>query len=307
MQSQAEAIIVMYSTVGLLKNSKHSGRLVGTHQKLDRAARAWLAKLSPDFADFPTAKELIYFEGTRGPDGLKRKSPGVDEPIHFILPDNDDGRLIKDILDHQHNLHLALLKQDQTRTAFEAAWLAHAITDGLTPAHHFPYQEAVSELMSDKEYVTIFGQPVKGIMRGETFAQAARNNWLYWGVEGVMSKHIVFEYGAAIVAKSTPNRKLVPHLSQAELAHIKRYDELDLKSEFYASLRRIHNLKMYDRFRARGWNRELALETRQILLPEIVKMITIGWLSSMPSRAEIANYAAKNGKPAQKRTKKAKK
>ncbi|MBQ3309484.1 hypothetical protein IJG78_02295 [Candidatus Saccharibacteria bacterium] len=297
----------MYSTVGLLKNSKHSGRLVGTHQKLDRAARAWLTKLSPDFADFPTAKEIIYFEGTRGPDGLKRKSPGVDEPIHFILPDNDDGRLIKDILDHQHNLHLALLKQDQTRTAFEAAWLAHAITDGLTPAHHFPYQEAVSELMSDKEYVTIFGQPVKGIMRGETFAQAARNNWLYWGVEGVMSKHIVFEYGAAIVAKSTPNRKLVPHLSQAELAHIKRYDELDLKSEFYASLRRIHNLKMYDRFRARGWNRELALETRQILLPEIVKMITIGWLSSMPSRAEIANYAAKNGKPAKKRTKKAKK
>ena len=59
------------------------------------------------------------------------------------------------------------VKNDKTRAAFEAAWLAHALTDGLTPAHHYPYQEAVSELMSDKEYVTIFGQPVKGIMHGK--------------------------------------------------------------------------------------------------------------------------------------------
>ena len=277
----------MYSTVGLLKNSKHSGRLIGTHQKLDRAARFWFAKFAPKDTVFPAAKEIVYFEGTRGPDGLKRKSPGVDEPTHFILPDADDGRLIKDIMDHHHNLHLAVLNQDKTRTAFEAAWLAHAITDGLTPAHHFPYQKAVSELMSDKEYVTIFGQPVKGIMRGENFAQAARNNWIYWGVEGIMSKHIAFEYGEALVARAIPNRKLFPHLSQAELDRLKHYDELDLKSEFYASLHRIHSLKMYDRFRAKGWTAELALESRQILLPEIVKMIVIGWLSSLPTDAEM--------------------
>ncbi|MBQ3469698.1 hypothetical protein IJH16_01865 [Candidatus Saccharibacteria bacterium] len=283
----------MYSTVGLLKNSKHSGRLVGTHQKLDRAAHAWFSKIVSKGTVFPSAKEIIYFEGTRGPDGLKRKSPGVDEPTHFILPDADDGRLVKDILDHQHNLHSALLKQDKTRTAFEAAWLAHAITDGLTPAHHYPYQKAVSELMSDKEYVTIFGQPVKGIMHGKTFAETARNNWIYWGVEGIMSKHIVFEYGEALVAKSTPNRRLIPHLSKSELEHINDYHNLDLKSEFYASLHKIHSLKMYDRFRAKGWTAELALESRQILLPEIVKMITIGWLSSLPTKAEIADYAQK--------------
>lgn len=281
----------MYSTVGLLKNSKHSGRLIGTHQKLDRAARKYFDQFLPEELAsrvfFPNSKEIVYFEGTNGPDGLKRKSPGKDEPTHFIIPDADDGVLIKDIMDRHHNLHEALVKNDKTRAAFEAAWLAHALTDGLTPAHHYPYQEAVSELMSDKEYVTIFGQPVKGIMHGKTFAESARNNWIYWGVEGVMSKHIAFEYGCAVVAKSLTSKRLFPKLSSSELENLKNYSSLDLKKEFYASLAKIDQLKMYDRFRKKGWNAELALETRQILLPEIVKMITIGWLASLPTKEEL--------------------
>ena len=98
----------MYSTVGLLKNSKKSGKLIGTHQKLDKVARRELTKIMPRGTKFPTAKEILRFEGTRGPDGLKRKSPGVDEPMHFIIPDHDDGKLIKIILDHQYNLKKAL-------------------------------------------------------------------------------------------------------------------------------------------------------------------------------------------------------
>ena len=281
----------MYSTVGLLKNSKHSGRLIGTHQKLDRAARKYFDQFLPEELAsrvfFPNSKEIVYFEGANGPDGLKRKSPGKDEPTHFIIPDADDGVLIKDIMDRHHNLHEALVKNDKTRAAFEAAWLAHALTDGLTPAHHYPYQEAVSELMSDKEYVTIFGQPVKGIMHGKTFAESARNNWIYWGVEGVMSKHIAFEYGCAVVTKSLTSKRLFPKLSSSELENLKNYSSLDLKKEFYASLAKIDQLKMYDRFRKKGWNAELALETRQILLPEIVKMITIGWLASLPTKEEL--------------------
>ena len=298
----------MYSTVGLLKNSKHSGKLIGTHQKLDRAALKFFSELAPNWVfvprprtaknrnperpadtllDFPSAKELLYFEGTKGPDGLKRKSPGADETMHFIVPGADDGVLIKDITDRRYNLHRALKKGDKTRAAFEAAWLAHALTDGLTPAHHYPYREAVSDLMSDKEYVTIFGQPVKGIMHGKTFAESARNNWLYWGVEGVMSKHIAFEYGCAIVAKSLPNKKLFPKLSEEETAKLRNFSSLDLKKEFYASLAKVDQLKMYDRFRKQGWNAELALETRQILLPEIVKIVALGWLASLPTREEL--------------------
>ncbi len=275
----------MYSTIGLLKNAKYGGKLTGTHQRLDRAARAWFKKLAPD-VDFPTSKEIIHFEGMRGPDGLKRKSPGADEPMHFIIPDKDDGKLIKMILNHQYNLRRALKSGDRVRASFEAAWMAHAITDGLTPAHHFPYEEAVSELMSEREYATIFGQPIKGIMRGDNLAQTARNNWLYWGVEGLMTKHIAFEYGVAVVAAPLPNRALTPNLSADELKSLKNYQDLDLKAEFYKSLKKIDDLKMYDRFRNHGWNAELALESKEILLPEIVKMTTIGWLSSLPKETK---------------------
>lgn len=275
----------MYSTVGILKNSKHSGKLMGTHQRLDRAARSFLLKLAPKGIYFPTYKEIVYFEGNRGPDGLKWKSPGVDEPLHFIIPDADDGKLIEIIKNHQYNLKKALKNRDEVRAAFEAAWLAHAITDGLTPAHHFPYQEAVSELMTDKEYISIFGQQVKGIMRGDSIAQTARNNWLYWGAEGLMTKHIAFEYGVAVVAAGRANKSLLPKLPRSETKRLKNYQNLDLIAEFYASLHRINNLKMYDRFRQSGWNAELALESAEILLPEIVRVIAIGWLSCLPESA----------------------
>ena len=276
----------MYSTVGLLKNAKHSGELSGTHQRLDRAARVMFRELAPRGTYFPTTREILHFEGNRGPDGLKWKSPGADEPMHFILPDQDDGKLAKMIIDHQHNLRQALIDKNEVRAAYEAAWMAHAITDGLTPAHHFPYQEAVKELMTDKEYVKIFGHPVKGIMRGDNLAEATRNNWLYWGAEGYMTKHIAFEYGVALVATPMTNKALIPKLPREELERIVSGGEIDILAEFYESLRKIDRLKMYDVFRKRGWNTRLARESKDILLPEIVKMITLGWLSSLPNNRE---------------------
>ena len=301
----------MYSTVGLLKHSKHSGKLMGTHQKIDRAARNYLLhltkgyrttrtrKIVKEFGDmnFPTYKEIVHFEGMRGPDGLKRKSPGTDEPLHFIIPDQDDGKLIKMIMNHHHNLHAALTneqdKDARARAAFEAAWLAHAITDGLTPAHHFPYQEALEELMTEKEYFTIFGQPVKGIMRGENLRESVKNNWKYWGVEGLMTKHIAFEYHVARIATRTSLKKMMPRLSRAELKRLKEWQDLDLKAEFYKSLDRVASLKMYDRFREDGWSKALTKETTSILLPEIVKMVTIGWLSALPIKDDTKKVKAK--------------
>ena len=81
------------------------------------------------------------------PDGIKRKSPGVDEPWHFIDPsDPSDTALVEMIMDHYANLVQALKKRNNVRAAFEAAWMAHAITDGLTPAHHYPLGEKIEEL-----------------------------------------------------------------------------------------------------------------------------------------------------------------
>ncbi len=272
----------MYSTVGLLRNAKKSGRITGTHQKLDRIAYSELSHALPRRAFFPTINEILHFEGNRGPDGLKWKSPGVDEPMHFILPDNDDGKLWQMIFDHQYNLRQALKKHDSTRAAFEAAWMAHAITDGLTPAHHFPYLEVISELMSDKEYVKIFGKPFKGIMRGNNLIEAVRNNWLYLGAEGYMTKHIAFEYGVAVITTSQSSRSLSPHLTKNDLK------DLNFKRQFYESLEKVAQLDMYTRFRKQGWTNDLAHESKHVLLPEIIRCIALGWCSAIPDERSQA-------------------
>ncbi len=267
----------MYSTLGVNTNSKHSGELMGTHQKLDRSAR-WLLNKNLPIAqrNFPSIKEILHFEGIRGPDGLKRKSPGVDEPEHFINPARDDGVLIGYLRDHYYNLVQALKKHNHERAAFEAAWLAHVITDGLTPAHHYPYRQVVDELMSDKDYKRLFGIEIKGIMRGDNLAQAARNNWLYWGAGGVMTKHIAFEYGVAYVITPIPLKRLAPkNLQRAEFKHP------DCEQAFYAALAKVDAIKMYDRFLEKGWNTELVIETREILIPEIVRAITLAWAAAV--------------------------
>lgn len=323
----------MYSTMGVLRDSKQSGKLVGTHQKLDKCAVRLFWQLVPRQTRFPFEKDILYFEGSRGPDGLKRKSPGVDEPMHFIQPENDDGKLIQMILDHQWNLRRALTERNMVRAAFEAAWMAHAITDGLTPAHHYPFLEATEDLISEKEFVKIFGAPIKGIMRGENWSETLQNNWLYWGAGGFMTKHIAFEYGCAVAAAGMSLEAMTPKVEKEEVvcgrgvggggrgvgggagcgrgarggalrnggsanAGVvgrgvgagcgrgrgggRKVVRVDLKKEFYRSLEKIVVLDMYDRFLKSGWTTDLAQETRTILLPEIVRAITMGWLASLP-------------------------
>lgn len=305
----------MYSTVGLLKNAKGSGgKIIGTHQKLDKAARLSLTKIFKKKAYFPSYREIVRFEGNHGPDGLKRKSPGVDEPMHFILPDNDDGKLWHMIESHQYNLTEVLdridkkpkesfKKDDQVRAAFEAAWLAHAVVDGLTPAHHFPYEEAVKELMSDNDYVTIFGQPIKGIMPGENLAEMTINNWRYWGPEGYMSKHIAFEYRVAIIATAIGTDSMAFRPDDVD------YEHIDLKKEFYDALHRINDLDMYGRFRENGWTKELRDETKNILLPELVRMTIVAWAACMPQnklRIKLKEETAESQKSKQKAAREAK-
>ncbi|MDO4759490.1 MAG: hypothetical protein Q4A30_01755 [Candidatus Saccharibacteria bacterium] len=267
----------MFSTLALIPGSKNSGKLMGTHQKLDRIARHALGRALSRQVYFPTSKEILAFEGMKGPDGIKRKSPGVDDPMHFILPDHDDGQLVTMITNHQYNLAHALTTDNHVRAAFEAAWMAHAVADGLTPAHHFPLSETAEQLMTEKEFIKIFGVPVKGLMHGRNFLETARHNWLYWGADGFMSKHIAFEYGVMITTATLPDRLFYPQLTSSDLQHV------DLRAKFYQSLHTIANLDMYTRFCKGGWTADLALETKDILLPEIVKAIIFAWASSIPA------------------------
>ena len=60
---------------GPLPRQKRTGRVIGTHQKIDRVARRHLTRHIPSHAIFPTIQQILHFEGSRGPDGIKLKSP----------------------------------------------------------------------------------------------------------------------------------------------------------------------------------------------------------------------------------------
>lgn len=344
----------MYSTTTLIKNSRFSGKIIGTHQQLNQEARRALSDYLPRGTFFPSSKTIIHFEGSRGPDGLKRKSPGNDEPSHMMLltpgqileivasvsteisptsatgihpessdpakntpqtnvdtpkshaksqpssygpssktpsrtppdaskpPKSDDSRSVPEmIVDHRWNLVQALRRHDATRAAFEAAWMAHMIVDGLTPAHHFPLSDVKDQLMTSEEMMHIFGQPVKGVIRGRSLMETVRNNWLYWGAKGFMSQHVAYEYGVAMIAATLPHRTMASRIDPQNLF------ESDFWQTYCNSVKLIQQYKMYERFCQEGWTTELAYDTKNILLPEIVKNIAAGWYSAIQEAYDL--------------------
>ena len=161
-----------------------SGRFIGVHHKIDRVARRHLTPMLPDWCEFPDIKDILHFEGKNGPDGVKRKSPAVDEPWHFINPKDPNDTALLDMIDqHIDNLAKALQKHNSERAAFEAAWMAHAITDGLTPAHHFPLEHAMQELRGGEGLETRTSILKKNVMKGDTGIELIKNNWKFWGAK----------------------------------------------------------------------------------------------------------------------------
>lgn len=260
---------------GPIPRQKRTGRIIGTHQKIDRVARRHLSgqlKALP----FPTIDEILHFEGSRGPDGVKIKSPGRDEPRHFIDPKtvSPDAPLLHMIKAHSHNLTEALKSGDMTRAAFEAAWLAHAVTDGLTPAHHDPFDEQVKRLREgDMETSNLRN---KLIMAGHgSRRQFIRNNWHYWGAKGIMTTHTMFEAGVATTAK--------PLAFKEAAANHEDIDELNSRgfiAIYIDMISAIDSLGMYERFKREGWTRTLARQTTRELIPTIIHAVELAWLEA---------------------------
>lgn len=248
---------------------------MGVHQRVDRLARRTLKRhIQDDF--FPGIREILHFEGNNGPDALKRKSPGVDEPWHFVDPEQVIGsELMNQIEDHIHNLAVALKGRDEERAAFEAAWLAHAVTDGLTPAHHYPFEEKLLELRGE-DLTTRISAKEKLVMPGKTKREQLRNNWKYWGTKGLMITHVGFEHGIMTVVGAHKFDVVNIHPRQRMLLDNQGYGEL-----YEAAVQYIDSLGMYEEFSRKGWTRRLAKQTRELLIPKIVELVTLAWLEAI--------------------------
>jgi hypothetical protein len=240
----------MYSG-STLKHMQRFDAWFGAHQKMDRTARRHLELLVPQ-CSFPTREQILKFEGIDGPDGIKRKT------------------------DHYNELVKALSTKNQNRAAFEAAWISHAIVDGLTPAHHYPYEKELIKLRGGAGIETRTTPKEKLIMPGETLSKQMNNNWKMWGDKGLLATHFAFEWGVAAMIVPLRLDRAYPEASQIDLVLKEGVTEL-----FKNRAKQIADLSMYEQFYKSGWTPRLAKQVRRYLVPNIVNTVTLVWYAAL--------------------------
>ena len=266
--------------------TNRSGAILGVHQRIDKVSRRYLNNLIKKPSLFPDTKHILHFEGKNGPDGIKAKSPGNDEPWHYYDPfDPEDSMLIKLVTDHYNNLVVALKKHNKQKASFEAAWLAHALVDGLTPAHHFPYEQELSILREGQPKETRTTLYTKIVMPGRTKLSMVANNWKMWGPRGLFTNHYVFEWGVGCVMAL-----MRYHLCGPTSYDIKAVHEIGTVEYFKRAAREVAGLGMYEKYMKTGWTSKLARQTRDELVPMLIKTVTLAWYSAMVEAKLISEY-----------------
>jgi hypothetical protein len=263
----------MYSGT-TLKPLKRFDAWLGAHQKIDRLALKSLEQLLGGAKKLPTSKEIMAFEGIDGPDGIKRKSPSKGELWHYYNPNDPDDFAIIQILEDQYSSLVKALKSgDRTKAAFEMAWLAHGVVDGLTPAHQYPYEKELIKLRGGEGNETRTTASKKIFMPGDTVSKKIYNNWKMWGDKGLLATHFAFEWGVAlIIGPLRFSPKFVPAKKDAKKAYQKGMAQL-----FADYAHEIADLNMYERFYKSGWTVSLAKTARSDLIPPIVQAVTLVW------------------------------
>lgn len=261
-----------------------SGNILGVHQKVDRVAhRVVTSRLDNGF--FPSKKEILHFEGKNGPDGIKSKSPAKNEPWHYIDPfDPSDTQLLKMIMEHYKLLRDEMRKGNEERASFEAAWLSHAIVDGMTPAHHYPYEEKLIELRKGESIETRVSVKEKLVMKGDNPLEVLRNNWSMWGFKGLIINHGAFEFGIAAIVSPLRFRQI--KITDELISEVRK---IGFQEYFLQNVREIALWNMYDDFSRYGWNWTLSKKVRDDLVPLIILTVSMAWYMA----ADEARYGKK--------------
>lgn len=271
----------MYSVSAGLKPLRTFDAWFGAHQRLDRFALRQLKMLvsADQLATFPNAKQLMEFEGINGPDGIKIKTPAQGEPWHFYNPNDPNDTQILDIMrGHYKKLVTALKKGNATRASFEAAWLAHAIVDGLTPAHHYPYEDELLRLRGGAGIDTRTSFKDKIVMPGDSMFEKFKNNWAMVGDKGLLSTHMGFEFGVAVlIVPMRSTRKKGLNAAELNLASTK---EGYLKY-FQKQAKDIAALNLYKRYYRLGWTPSMVRRVRGQMAPMIVNAVTLAWYAAI--------------------------
>lgn len=258
------------------------------HQKIDRVARKHLERLVGEREEFPRLRKILHFEGRNGPDAVKLKNkPGVERPWHFMNPfDSKDDELDEAIKHHYDRLVGALRGSNQERAAFEAAWLAHALVDGLTPAHHYPYEEELAALRGeDRTTRTTIAAHV--LVKGETASDSLKRSLKLVGPKGLLTTHTAFEAGAFMIM--APMKLTAAFPRSEDLARVR---SLGLVEYFHRTAKEVGAHGMFEQFCRTGWTPKLARQVRKELAPRMVSMVTLAWYSALVDAGLVKSETA---------------
>lgn len=256
-----------------LEFTKYSGQLMGGHQKIDRVSRRHLQELLSADTRFPKIREILHFEGKNGPDGIKIKSPAKNEPWHYFEPlEGDTTEFMKLLNGHYKQLVVEMRAYNKERSAFEVAWFAHAIVDGLTPAHHYPFAEKISELRGGADNSTRTSYKKKLVFTGATKRETARNMVKAYGPRGLYMAHWLFEFGFGFIVKPLRFPDARPTTADVALARELGYEEYYLRQA-----RNVARLHLFEMYLDGGWTTKLSRLVREELAPTIIRTVTILW------------------------------
>ena len=252
-------------------SSRRSVDWIGAHQKFNKIAYN-MAVPYINVSRFPEIKTIIHFEGYNGPDGLKTKSAGHNEPGHFYNPAENHGSVVDHIENHYDSLIKALELNDRIKAGFEASWLAHSITDGLTPAHHYTPMEGAMKQRSISQKQGASAARNKMLVKGENRRDTIKQSIKLIGGKGMLTSHVHFEMGVAAAVLTSTTRGYL------DKSVIREANAIGPITFFKVKAREIDKLSLYEQFLQYGWTLSLARKTRRVMTPIISQCIAVLWV-----------------------------
>ena len=159
--------------------------------------------------------------------------------------------------------------------------MAHVIVDGLTPAHHYPYQEESQRLRGEaigcqtKILSKVFikrKQVARGKLATLSWWSFLDKNWRLWGSRGLILHHSLFELGVALIVKPANLNR-----NQVSFSEISNYEDSGLVPYFKQVARQIADYETYRDFQVWGWTPKLTIQIRYLLVPQVINLIALAW------------------------------
>ena len=128
-------------------------------------------------------------------------------------------------------------------------------------------------------------------LSGENWRERILKNWEYIGPKGVMSSHMLYEMGVATMITSVAAKKIIKSPTDEEILRVLKGEFMQI---FEEKIKWVADQKYYERYLEKGWTTALARETRHDLLPEISKIVALGWFEGIRRALEEDFENAKN-------------